>query len=239
MRAFQIAGPQSGCKAICCVVRQLQRLFFCVEWLESHHWPKNLLLVRSAIRSQSFKDSWCDVKPILHTFWAQSTSTTQHASAFFTSHVNARQNLVHVCLRYHCTKFGGWVERVTGNHLRSLFHKSISESIVDGALHQDAGSAQTDLTLIGKRTSQRCPQRLFEVRIIKNDGGVFAPQLEAHLLEPRRDVSRDARTSGCSTREGNCSNVRVGHHGLAHFWPKSMQNTEHSVRESGILDPCA
>ena len=82
--------------------------------------------------------------------------------------------------------------------------------------------------LVGKAGPDSGGDTLLQVGVLKDDGGVLAPQLQGELLAVGSAQLCDPLSSGLAPGEGDDRHLRVGHQGLAYPGPCSEHNVYHT-----------
>lgn len=94
---------------------------------------------------------------------------------------------------------------------------------------QGHGVGNTQRTyLVGKAGPDSCWNTLLQIGVLKDDGGILAPQLQGELLAERSTQLGNPLSCGLTPSEGDQGHLWVGHQGLTYLGPCSKHNIDHT-----------
>ena len=127
-----------------------------------------------------------------------------------------------------------WVTNLVG--ARSLL-EGLDELVVDAILDVDTRSSTAALAVVKEDAKVDPADGILNVRIVEDDVGALAAQLQGNLLQVRAGCRlHDLPANNGRAGEGDLVDVHVGGDGSASGLAEAAENVDHTWRETGFLD---
>ena len=154
-------------------------------------------------------------------------TTAQHAAAFEARPRDASQHLVEMRLLHHRDKARVRIIERSGLPRGSAFDQHLAELVVDRLLHQQARTAQADLTGVLERGAQQDIEVRAPVAVGEHERRILAAQFQRRLLGVRRGLSGDAAAHRGAAGERHRLDGRRQHQRLADCRSGAVHDVQH------------
>ncbi len=156
-------------------------------------------------------------------------AAVQHGGTFVACELGIRQHLVHMCAVGHRSQFGLGIKRIANADGTGALDKSAHEFGRNRALHQNARTGQTLLTIGHEDAGQRTVERALQIGTLQDDVGRLAAQLHrgAFKVACRRRI--DQRSARAAAGERHQIDVRMADQGGASDCAPAIDHVHHAI----------
>src|ERR1700689_237728 len=234
-RLFFAAGPDAARESIGRIVGDRDGLFLRVVGDDGEDRTEDLLLGDGHVVANVRKDRGPDVVTLLQSF-RRLDATAQEPRAFVDALRDVVANALLLGRANEWAKHARARDRVGGRQPFGSRDREVLDFGESRTWHHHPSQRRAGLTGVHVGREDTAANGRWEVRVVEDDVGRLATQLEGDALDRLRGELHDALAGARRSGEGHHVGLRMRHQGFADDGSETGHHVEHTLRQAHFVD---